>query len=291
MLYVTCSGVDASIRPCNWGARPMIRISLPYVFNLFETLEPLSKLNPKSTLGDEVFTLWGAQATLETLLIGSVFSANLRSSRKLASDLVELLKRESSTEKDWAKELGYAAAYVGQLYGQFKTALTAEIGTFPAYFVSQKGSFDTLTLLDEPWRLFPTDLWVKVPEARFDVVEAGKALCYELATACGVHTFRAVESVLRRYYAEVTGGRAQPKVRNIAVYLNAMRQAKCGDEKVLGVLDHLSKLHRNPLAHPDAALTLDEAIATLGMAHSAITVMLRHLPEPPPTTTTAVTTS
>jgi hypothetical protein len=105
-----------------------------------------------------------------------------------------------------------------QEYSQFRTAFIAEIGTFPSYFVSQKGSFDTLTLLDEPSRLFPADLWNKVPEARFDVAEAGKALCYELSTACGMHVFRAVETVLRRYYTEVTGGKAQPKVRNIGVY-------------------------------------------------------------------------
>jgi hypothetical protein len=264
----------------------MIRISLPYVFSLSESLEPLAKLNPKSTLNDDIFTLWGAQTALEGLLSGSVFSPNLRSSRKLAVDLVEVLKREGNVDQDWSKELGHVAISIGHRYGQFKTALTAEIGTFPAYFVSQKGSFDTLTLLDEPWRLFPSDLWSKVPEALFDVGEAGKALCYEMATACGMHVFRAVECVLRRYYTEVTGGKSQPKVRNIAVYINAMRQAKCGDEKVLGVLEHLSKLHRNPLMHPDAVLTLDEAISIVGMAHSAITAMLRQLPAPPPTTTT-----
>ena len=199
-----------------------------------------------------------------------------------------MLKAEADVNKDWSRELGHVALMITHNYIQLKTALIAELGTFPAYFVSQKGSFDTLTLLDEPWRLFPSDLWVKVPEARFDVVETGKALCYELATACGVHTFRAVEAVLRRYYAEATQGKAPPKVRNIAVYINAMRQGGHGDEKVLGVLEHLNKLHRNPLAHPDAALTVDEAIATIGMAHSAITAMLQHLPAPPPTTTTAV---
>lgn len=275
---------------CNLGdRRPMIRISLPYLFGICESLEPLAKLDPKATLNDEVFTLWGAQSTLEALLTGSVFSPNLRSSRKLASDLVELLKREGDAEKDWSKELGYMAAHIGRFYAQFKTAFTAELGTFPAYFVNQKGSFDTLSLLDEPWKLFPADLWIKVPEARFDAIEAGKALCYELPTSCGMHVFRAVETVLRRYYTEVTGGRPQPKVRNIAVYTNAMRQAQKGDAKVLGVIDHLAKLHRNPLMHPDAALTLEEAISIIGMAHSAMTAMLRHLPEPPQTTTTVPT--
>jgi hypothetical protein len=266
----------------------MLRISLPYVFNIAETLEPLKSINPKQKLGDIIFDLWSAQATTEQLLTASVFSPNLRGSRQLGTNLNELLKRESlGDDKDWNIEIGYAAALISRGYEQFKTALTAEIGTLPAYFVNQKGSFDTLTLLDEPWKIFPADLWIKVPESRFDIAEAGKALCYELPTACGMHVFRVLETVLRRYYTQVTKGKAQPKVRNIAVYINAMRQAKLADEKVLGVLEHLSKLHRNPLMHPDAALTRDEAISTIGMSHSAITAMLQVIPAPPQTTTTA----
>ncbi|MGJ5036612.1 hypothetical protein ACQR13_21100 [Bradyrhizobium sp. HKCCYLRH3059] len=263
----------------------MIRISLPYVFNLCAQLEPIESLTPQQTRNDVVFEVWSAQIAVEQLISSSVFSANLRSCRQLAEALANSLKLIVSAEKDWSEQLGYSAAALKTQYQQFKIALMAEIGTFPAYFVSQKGSFDTLSLLDEPWKLFPMELWIKVPEARFDVIEAGKALCYELPTACGMHVFRALETVLRRYYTEATGGKPQPKVRNIAVYINAMRQAGKGDPKVLGVLDHLSNLHRNPLMHPDAALTIDEAISIVGMAHSAMTAMLRHLPEPPQTTT------
>lgn len=266
----------------------MIRISLPYVISISESLEPLATLKPKDIVNDIIVMMFGAQGTLGALLSGSVFSPNLRSSRQLASNLNDLLKKETDVNSDWARELGYIAVAIVQTYAQFKTAFIAEIGTFPAYFVNQKGSFDTLTLLDEPWRMYPEELWHKVPEARFDMIEAGKALCYELPTSCGMHTFRLVESVLRRYYTEVTGGKAQPKVRNIAVYINAMRQAGHGDERVLGVLDHLNKLHRNPLMHPDAALTLDEAISIVGISHSAVTAMLQKIPVSAQTTTTAV---
>lgn len=269
----------------------MIRISLPYVISISEHLEPLAALKPKDVVDDIVIPLFSAKSTLDGLLNGSVFSTNLRSSRQLATDLSKFLEAEIDGSKDWNRELGYVAISLAQTYAQFKIAFIAEIGTFPSYFVNQKGSFDTLTLLDEPWRMYPVDLWHKLPEARFDMIEAGKALCYELPTSCGMHTFRLVESVLRRYYTEVTGGKAQPKVRNIAVYINAMRQSKCGDEKILSVLDHLNKLHRNPLMHPDAALTLDEAISIIGIAHSAITAMLQKIPAPPQTTTTAVSAS
>jgi hypothetical protein len=137
--------------------------------------------------------------------------------------------------------------------------------------------------------LFPNDLGTKVPEAMIDVREAAKALAYEIPTACGFHTFRVTESVLRRYYAQVTGGKAQPKVRNIGVYLNALKLANAGDEKIRAALKQMSELHRNPLIHPDVVLTTDEAIATLGIARSVITAMLAVLPVQPPTTATPTT--
>jgi hypothetical protein len=75
-------------------------------------------------------------------------------------------------------------------------------------------------------------------------------------------------------------------MRNIMVYVKAIRSAKCGDERILSVIEQMSKLHRNPIAHPEVALTLDEAIATLGMAQSVITAMLAVLPVVPKTTAT-----
>jgi len=264
----------------------MIRISLPYLYNLAETLEPLERLQPDTRYGDVFFSLWSAQQQLQGLFTGSVFSDTLRSSRAAAGTLVDAIQSQLNKEEGLDRILKMEDVVpITYAFSNFKTALLAEIGTFPSYFVSQKGMFDTLTLLELPHKMFPAALPRKVPEAMFDVAEAGKALCYELGTACGFHVFRATETVLRRYYTAVTNGRPQPKVRNIAVYVNAMHQRKCGDRKILSVLDQMSKLHRNPLIHPDVALTVDEAISIVGMAHSAINAMLGALPEPPTTTT------
>jgi hypothetical protein len=107
----------------------------------------------------------------------------------------------------------------------------------------------------------------------------------------GFHAFRVTESVLRKYYSHVTGGQAQPKVRNIGVYLNALKQSNKGDAKILAALKQMTDLHRNPLIHPEVILTTEESIATLGIARSVITAMLTVLPVQPPTTTTAVVAS
>jgi hypothetical protein len=271
---------------CNSWWRPMIRISLPYLWGLSAQLELLERLEPKDWDRFELFVeVSEAQSALDTLIRGSVFAQTLRSSRPLAEHVLQMLNAYGDPAKLDMKVTRYEVTQLTRAYSQFKIAFLAELQTFPAFFVTQKGGYDTITLLDQPWRLFPADLAIKVPEAMYDVAEVGKALCYETATACGFHVFRATETVLRRYYSHVTGGQAHPKVRNIMVYVQAMRKANCGDPKVLSAIEQLAKLHRDPIAHPEAALTVDEAISMLGMAHSAITFMLTGLPVPPPTTT------
>jgi hypothetical protein len=160
-----------------------------------------------------------------------------------------------------------------------------------SYFVTQKGGFDTVSLLAFGENLFPPDLVSKVPEAIFDCREAGKCLAYELPTSCGFHVFRATETVLRKYYLQVSGSKTLPKVRSIGVYLNAMTQKKVGDEKVIFSLRQMADLYRNPLIHPDAVLTQEDAIGVFGLARSAISGMLSVIPVMPLTTSTAQITS
>jgi hypothetical protein len=267
----------------------MLRISLPYIYGLAVALEPLAKITVGQSVMDYVLMLFPAQQSLETLLRSSLFSPALRSSRPFGEHLLTLLNEKANRASYEGQTMPADVYPITTAFTEFKTAFIAELQTLPSFFVTQKGSHDTLTLLDQAWRIFPSDLASKVPEAMFDVGEAGKALCYEVPTACGFHIFRATETVLRRYYTHVTGGKPQPKIRNIAVYINAMRQRNCGDERILSVLEQMSKLHRNPLIHPEVVLTVDEAISIVGIAHSAITSMLSVLPVIPPTTATPST--
>jgi hypothetical protein len=132
--------------------------------------------------------------------------------------------------------------------------------------------------------LFPDELRLKVPEAIFDIQEAGRSLAFERFTAAGFHIFRAVESVMRRYWAHMSGGKAAPKVRSLGVYIAAMEKNNIGDPRVVAALRQLNTLHRNPLAHPEAVLTLDETTSILGASQSAIGAMLAGLPLIKPTT-------
>jgi hypothetical protein len=265
----------------------MIRISLAYIFDVSAKLEPLDKLpdtdTPWSALWLDFFL---ARSTLETLYTNSLFGPFMRSSVGLADQLNNLIKAELDNKNSNRTIDRSTISNVREAYRRFKIVLQADLSILHSYFVTQKGGFDTISLLAFGENLFPPDLGMKVPEAIFDCREAGKCLAYELPTACGFHVFRATESVLRKYYLQVSGSKVPPKVRNIGVYLNAMNQAGIGDEKIKFALKQMAELYRNPLIHPEAVLTQEEAIGVFGLARSAIAGMLAALPVLPPTTST-----
>jgi hypothetical protein len=263
----------------------MIRIWLPYIVEVANALEPLASVR-EGPFMQNVYTLYNAERILDAFLNQSVFSPGIRSSRLLGDALLNVLRAENAKPDNGRQLLQFEAFQISSAYGQFKTALMAELGVQPSYFVSPKQGYDTLALLDNGLALFPAALPVKVPEAVFDLNEAGKAMAFELGTACGFHLFRGVESVVRRYYGELTGGAAKPKQRNLGVYIRALEDCEA-DAKIIAALRQLKDLHRNPIAHPEVAIGVEEAGTLVGMARSVIAMMLDALPNAPTTTLTA----
>ena len=268
---------------------PMMRISIPYFYELSSALEPLASMSEQDTKFELLFmTLFNAQSTLRVLVTESIYASVLRTSYQLSQTLMGSI---NSVTADFNAEKiiqRHEIWIIKHNYSNYKTALLAELGVLNSYFVTQHGGYDMHSLLNMGELLFPPDLLQKVPEAISDVREAAKSLAFEVPTACGFHVFRATESVLRKYHSHVTGGAAPPKVRSMGVYLNSLKIAKKGDAKVLAVLKQMIDLHRNPLIHPEVVLTTIDAIATLGIARSAITAMLVELPVIPATTLTSI---
>ncbi|HAY05561.1 MAG TPA: hypothetical protein DCY26_02780 [Hyphomonas sp.] len=264
----------------------MIRIHLPYLFELAAALEPLENLK-QSRINDN-YPLWRAESALRQLLTNSVYSSELRNCVQQGNRLLELMNEQiEKSAKNVDAEISFVdCRLIGLNYEQFKTVFVSEIGVWPSYFVNRKGGYDTLTLLDAGETLFPETLFQKVPEAIFDAREASKALAFECCTAAGFHVYRCLESVLRRYWKEVSGGSPDPKVRSIGVYVRALEKGKFGDPKVVSALDQINNLHRNPLIHPEVALNMNETIDSFGMVRSAIGAMLQALPDAPSTTYT-----
>jgi hypothetical protein len=270
--------------------RPMINISLPYVFMASSLLEKLQSLPSADTKIEDVSSVLisAHQQMMNLHAPESFYAPGLRSAIQSGEFLAAVLKKQTDDLATGRVIPAQDLSEIKRKYEQYRPALLGALSAMGSFLVTQKGSHDAFALLFEGERLFPSDLREKVPEAFFDAQQAGKCLAYDVATACGFHVFRVTESVVRRYWSLVTGGEAHPKVRSLGVYIAALTRSGAGDPKVLAALRQMNELHRNPLIHPEAALTTDEALNIAGLARSAVAAMLVHMSKLPPTTTTAV---
>jgi hypothetical protein len=269
---------------------PMHHISVPYLFQAASILDSLRALPEEDTRIDEVV---GDLADAHQQMINlhapeSLYATSLRSAIQSGEFVAKAIMEETNDRTPGRVVTGQKLREIKSRYEAYRSALLGALSAMGAFLVSQKGSHEVFSLLFEGEKLFPSDLKEKVPEAIFDAQQAGKCLAYDVATACGFHAFRLTESVVRRYWSLSTGGAAHPKVRSLGVYIAALSRAGVGDPKVIAALKQMNELHRNPLIHPEAALTTEEALNIVGLARSAVAEMLTHLPKLPQTTTTVV---
>ena len=271
----------------NRGRRSVIRISLPWMMGVMSAIDQLGSIAANDLISKHWYSLFNAKSQIETLFTQSIYSSYLRISREKANVLHSLLEAMlNAHNSDHNKVISESDLWnLNYERNQFKTVFLSELSTLPSFLVVAKESYDVNLLIDEGTKLFPASLLKKAPEAVPDAMETGKALAFELGTACGFHVFRVTEAVLKRYWDDVSSGAKHPNLQTIGSYAAEMEKKNYGDKKVIESLKQLARLHRNPLIHPEVILNVDEAIETLGIARSVIGAMLRVLPDVPPTTT------
>lgn len=263
----------------------MIRISIPWIVEFFESLDGINKVEAKATLIESFVPLLGAQSRLEAIFDQSIYGSHLRASREAAGQLHKEVSELLDGEK-WEERIvtEYEIFGLREKRDKLKAVLLAELSVVPLFLVSLKESFDVSALVEAGNRLFPASLLVKVPETEKDALEVGRALAFELPTACGFHTFRVTESVVRRYWDIATKGQARPKLEALGNFSAELERMQLGDIRIVESIKQMTKLHRNPLIHPEVILTSEEAIGIIGMARSVIGAILNTLPDAPSTT-------
>ena len=128
--------------------KPVIRIWIPYIYEIAEALESLEGLERDTPVINVSYKLYSAQQKIEALLNNSVYASSIRSCRIAGNSLVDALKAQTANQ-DLERNLTVFDIYqLDFARTQFKTAFLAEMGVWPAFFVSQKEFFDTLILLD-----------------------------------------------------------------------------------------------------------------------------------------------
>jgi hypothetical protein len=127
----------------------------------------------------------------------------------------------------------YSIAQLKDKKKNFMSVFIAETGVLPLYIISPKEGYDVDRIVSDGACLFPNTLPNKVPEAKQDAVESGKALAFELATACGFHVFRATESVVRRYWDHASSGADRPTPPTLGTFAAEMEKANMEIRKLL----------------------------------------------------------
>jgi hypothetical protein len=122
-----------------------------------------------------------------------------------------------------------------------------------------------------------------------DVREAGRCIAYDQHTAAGFHTVRAVEAVARHYYELVLDTHAtedgtvngQPiRLKKIIddlqrKYKNTMKEPSDHPiGMIIGDLDRIRVIYRNPIMHPEMVLTDNQATRVFNVGTDVISAMI-----------------
>ena len=191
---------------------------------------------------------------------------------------------ETSLQVDWDKDLDWNDLYlITEGVREFEVLLNAELSNLDVYAVSSKGIYSIPQLIEHVDHTFDEDVRAILPEnAKHDICQAGRCLAFDLPTASGFHIARAVESVLLGYLEELCPDAVtalNPSQRNLGSYIELAKGNK-GEEKICAVLDQFRKLDRNPLIHPDAVLTMGQALVLFGTSQSIILSLATEMQKP-----------
>lgn len=157
----------------------------------------------------------------------------------------------------------------------FETVMAAEMQALDTYFVSQKGAYSTYDLIEQAHLAIPEALRPQLPEdAVLDFDKAGRCLAFDLATAAGFHLVRATESVLRKYYFQVTGVMPKVKDRNWGAFIKNLKKCVDAAPKIIHMLEELKDDYRNPILHPDESLTSAQALVMFTIFTGAAVALL-----------------
>jgi hypothetical protein len=172
----------------------------------------------------------------------------------------------------------------------FRDRLARNLGKIYSQVLEDKGGRSVKTLWTNPLTLLPLRIVLELSDFTCaNIKEAAKAWVVDRPTATGFHMMRSVECVLRQYKKLVTGKDLQWNdkkgtlrydgfgtiVNDLAAYLEPLKrnnQPYGQLEFVIGLLRPLSKLYRDPIAHPelkeldeeDAKLAFEQGLSVIG---------------------------
>ncbi len=266
---------------CFQGDSNMQRINLNQFYAFGHAIRSITNLEADKQLKDYLSRFHFARIWLDWFIEDKMIPMVI--CKEAASRIIQEVDQlaPKSSEIDTGRVLSYDDLFsVMNAAREFETVFSAEVSNKATYFVSKKGIYDTNDLIASAEDLFVQNIKQDIDKkAIADIREAGKCLAFDLATACGFHIARAVETVLLDYLTLLCPRKikvAKRAQRNLGNYIRMARDNH-GDDKICAALDQFRDLHRNPLMHPEATLSVDEAFSLLGIAQSAIVALVTQI--------------
>jgi hypothetical protein len=274
--------LDKSLGQCKtlwWTLRvtevTMRRLNDYSFYELGTKLEPLARVQDATKYGSVWFQLSQARDAVELFLENFPLEICRTPAKNLIDTITDTVPRDfnEASTKSGDEPLSYHAYYIRTRKTEFEAVLSAELSAFDTYFLTQQGIYKTSDLVERAEMAFGEETRKNIgDDAKKDFRQGGRCLAFELPTAAGFHTIRAVESVLRKYHRIVRKLADTDKSPEMAQCINELRSDK-EDPKVLDILDHVRDLHRNPHMHPEAFLSMEEALRLFDVSKSAINAM------------------
>lgn len=249
----------------------MQSINVGWFSRLANALRPLTlgAYEPETALD----VLGAARPYLLTLSDKSQFPLHLDASRPLVWALQEQIEAvaQALTGESEIDFTGYRSA-IQDNASRLMMVLDTDLGHQPVYCVFPKRAYDIQILTSDATQVFSGAVRAALTEEEeHNIKEAGRCLAFEVPTAAGFHLFRALDSVLQRYVRLVRG--SLPRNRNWGQYIKSLEDSGI-DRKITGVLFQIKEFHRNPIIHPEARLDVEEALSLVGVAESALSMMV-----------------
>lgn len=266
----------------------MKRVNLIDYFELAEAINTASRItNLNAAKGIDLYVgTAGLPNRLRNFAIeDNGFSASKNVARELADtiDRWELVNLHTQEVPPQFKGDALNAEFASWSYSEIARKITAFRNVFEAecrdvdvYSVGQISLYRTSTLVSSASDAIPLSIKAVVGKNALDEFDsAGRCLAFSLYTACGFHSLRALELVMKEYLKSFGINKRLP---NWTAYISAALKSaeKDGDHrkpsaKVTAMLDRMRELDRNPLMHPDDIL--DEVSADMLFRLSTITVV------------------
>jgi len=259
----------------------MLRVIEFQLYELATRIHPLTSVTHEVKYSQIWYDWYQARTALETWFQQRALEVCLQAVNELYTAIDAVVPRDLAqavaklpTDTATEQPIGWIANNVKIAADKFETVIAAELSNSDTYWILPKGTHKTSMLLQCAHMELSALVLAEIPEVKSDIDEAGKCLLFDTPTAAGFHLLRATEAAIRKYCKVVTGKEPAVKSRNWGAYIKGLRYNTFANRKIIDSIDQIKEHFPNPILHPQANLSAEDAQVLFGLCVSIITLIV-----------------